>query len=809
MLYNQFNMDLSQRKLTREEWNSIEKPVGLDELKIIQLISDGYTDLSIKRNNTKSILHYLKVSNNQEIDLFVFTKYIQPELIALNKYNLNYVKVPIPSRTIRKSDRIRFNNTDVQIKQVKSIIYEYVLLDVLKSILKQKNRGNAGWSVHFYTLHCMMKFNVNECNRTFYAKLEDILATLLTEVDVKDILYRSTEMIEHNPYLLKYADDELYGHQKQLFTQFKSSNSLPQLVLYIAPTGTGKTLSPIGLSRGYKIIFVCAARHIGLALAKSAISHGVKVAFAFGCKDPEDIRLHYAAAVDYTKDRRSGSIRNVDNTNGTRVEIIISDLVSYLPAMHYMCGFHEKERIITYWDEPTISLDYESHPCHELIQQNWRQNIIPNMVLSSATLPDEDELSPTIGDFKARFKDAEITTIISYDCKKTIPLINKEGYVVTPHLLYSNYQDVLKCVTYCMRRKTMLRYIDLKSCTDFIQLVHDTFPTSISHERYRYEYSFNNITDIHMLNVKIYYLTLLSKIIPEAWPNIFKHLQINRVPRFRSNVMVTTTDAHTLTDGPTIFLAEDVRKIGLFCLQRANIPSTVMDTIRKTISKNASINEKIKVLTKTLDDLLMKDVLSRNDQKLSDEARGSPEVKLLRKEIGIHLKSIQSIQLPALYIPNTLEHLNVHAPICLHTNKVYTSDIELSDIEQIMLIDEIEDMWKLLLMMGIGVFVTHESQRYTEIMKRLAYKQKLYLIIASTDFIYGTNYQFCHGYLASDLEGMSQEKTIQSLGRIGRNKLQYDYTVRFRNDAILFKLFQEDEDKPEVANFTRIFNSTL
>uniref|UniRef100_A0A6C0JU78 Uncharacterized protein n=1 Tax=viral metagenome TaxID=1070528 RepID=A0A6C0JU78_9ZZZZ len=802
-------MDLSQRKLTRDEWNSIEKPVGSDELKIIQMISDGYTDLSIKRNNTKSILHYLKVSNSQDIDLFVFTKYLQPELIALTKYNLNYVKVSIPSRTIRKSDMIRFSNTDVQIQHVKPIIYEYVLLDVLKSMLKHKKRGNTEWSVYFYTLHCMMKFSVNECNRTFYSKLKDILATLLTDVDVKDILYRSTEIIEHNPYLLKYADDELYDHQKQLFTQFKSSNSLPQLVLYIAPTGTGKTLSPIGLSIGYKIIFVCAARHIGLALAKSAISHGVKVAFAFGCKHIEDIRLHYAAAVDYTKDRRSGSIRNVDNTNGTRVEIIISDLVSYIHAMHYMCKFHEKERIITYWDEPTISLDYDSHPCHELIQQNWRQNIIPNMVLSSATLPDEHELAPTIGDFKARFNQAEITTIISYDCKKTIPLINKEGYVVAPHILYSNYQDVLNCVTYCMRRKTMLRYIDLKSCTDFIQLIHETFPTSISHERYRYEFYFNNITDIHMINVKTYYLTLLSKLIPDTWPNIFKHLQMNRVPRFRSNVMVTTTDAHTLTDGPTIFLAEDVRKIGLFCLQRANIHSTVMDTIRKTISKNESINEKIKLLTKTLDDLLMKDVLLGNDQKLSDEARGSTEVKHLRKEIGTYIKSIQSIQLPSIYIPNTLEHLNIHAPKCQDKDKAYKSDIELTDIEQIMLIDDIEDMWKLLLMMGIGVFVTHKSERYTEIMKRLAYKQKLYLIIASTDFIYGTNYQFCHGYLASDLEGMSQEKTIQALGRIGRNKLQYDYTVRFRNDAILFKLFQDDEDKPEVANMTRIFNSPI
>ena len=33
-------------------------------------------------------------------------------------------------------------------------------------------------------------------------------------------------------------------------------------------------------------------------------------------------------------------------------------------------------------------------------------------------------------------------------------------------------------------------------------------------------------------------------------------------------------------------------------------------------------------------------------------------------------------------------------------------------------------------------------------MKRLADEQKLYLIIASSDYIYGTNYQFCHGYLS-------------------------------------------------------------
>ena len=46
----------------------------------------------------------------------------------------------------------------------------------------------------------------------------------------------------------------------------------PQLVLYIAPTGTGKTISPIGLLQGKRVTFVCAARHVGLALAKACIS---------------------------------------------------------------------------------------------------------------------------------------------------------------------------------------------------------------------------------------------------------------------------------------------------------------------------------------------------------------------------------------------------------------------------------------------------------------------------------------------------------------------------------------------------------
>ena len=107
--------------------------------------------------------------------------------------------------------------------------------------------------------------------------------------------------------------------------------------------------------------------------------------------------------------------------------------------------------------------------------------------------------------------------------------------------------------------------------------------------------------------------------------------------------------------------------------------------------------------------------------------------------------------------------------------------------------------------MGVGVFSSLKSDRYTEIMKKLAMEQKLFMIIASSDYIYGTNYQFCHGYIGKDLEGISQEKCIQAMGRVGRNKLQHDYSVRFRENDLILKLFQHDDHKPEVKNMNLLF----
>ena len=824
-------MDLLQRKLTKAEWESIEVPVNIQEHRINELIKCGFHDVQLKKNYTMSLLRHLKISYTEAIDKYVYTNYLHSHILRIYaKYKLNDLllkKSPTDTTTkvedtnvvvLKKADIIRFTNTEKQITEHKEDMFEFVVIDLLESMLKMKNKKtdddgkniNIKWLFYYYTLQIILKYNIELFNNQLRSVVLKLLTKLEPDVNIPKLLSMSYEIIERNDYLLKYADETLYDHQKQLFTLCK--RPAPKLILYIAPTGTGKTLSPLGLSEQFKIIFVCAARHVGLALAKSAISSHKKVAFAFGCSAAEDIRLHYFAAKEYTKNKKSGGIGKVDNSVGDNVEIMICDIQSYLPAMLYMLAFNKKENIILYWDEPTITLDSNvSIPLHEIIKANWTQNLIPNIVLSSATLPRREEISDTISSFTSRFAGAEVHEIISYDCKKTIPMINKEGFVEMPHYLSPDYTKILAIVEHTKKYKTLLRYIDLSEAVRFIMYINEK--GLIKKRRYAIEQNFPTTDTITMLNIKNYYLELLGNLNAADWQNnIYEHMLESRIQKHLSNIHIVGKDAHTLTDGPTIFLAEDVDKIAKFYIQSANIPERILKEIMSAITFNTIINDKVSVMEKDFQDGTNKD--EGKEKKKADAERMDPEMKRLMNKIEEMKAQIRTVMLDPVYVPNTKDHLYKYSSTMKTNNttnttsfaKPFACDISEYNVEQIMLIDDIEDHWKLLLLMGIGVFSsTHKSDRYTEIMKTLALEQKLFMIIASSDYIYGTNYQFCHGYISKDLETMSQEKCIQSMGRIGRNKLQHDYSIRFRDNALIKKLFENDENKPEVRNMKELF----
>jgi len=793
-------MDLRQNRLTAEEWDSLEIPVSKDEKKILHLIQNGYEDVNISYNDTLSIINYVKI---QAIELelyhsYFYNRYFQKIIDALfESYDCGRTKGK-PKKTkkkLKKADQIRISNSDKKIGKMKNNIFEFILLGIVKKFFEGDSSKK---SYYYYTLSQLSQYKIVNVNIYILEDIQYILKTFGDKINKSKLIKNAFDFIERNHILRKYRDIHLYTHQKNLFTFCKKKG--PKLVLYQAPTGTGKTVSPIGLVKKHKLIFVCAAKHVGLQLAKSCISLGIKIAVAFGCQDPGGIRLHYFAVKEFVKNRRTGGIFRVDNAVGDNVEIIISDVISYLPAMRYMLAFNKKEDIIWYWDEPTITLDYEKHPYHTILQRNWQENDIPNIVLSSATLPRQDEIAPCLQNFVIKFNSTNIYNIVSHDCTRTIPILDSQSHIVLPHFIFPEFAELKKSLSHIKKYRTLLRHFDLEEVCRFITYInkHCDIKENLKCENY-----FESVGEVTAISLKEYYLKLLSAT-KSIYSSVYTYFQNKRKKRYPSTIKITTGDSYTLTCGPTIYLADNVERIAQFCLHIAAIPQEILESIMKNINYNEKVRIEINKIEKEISKNTDSKKVGNSDKK---EARGfkqesGKKTDMLTRQADYLRTQIRTVQLPNEFIPNSFEHLQKWMP----TNKHQSFRGNVSDqiVEKIMLL-EVEPIWKILLMMGIGVFTKHQCVDYVAIMKELAHKQCLYLIIASSDYIYGTNYQFCHGYIGKDLGNLTQEKLIQAFGRVGRKNIMGEYSLRLRNDELIMRLFKKSKNKTEVVNMNILF----
>jgi len=820
--------DFHQTKLTATEWGILEIPVSDKEKSILQLIIDGFHDPNIKKNAKTSMFSFTKIEATAENEDFLYTKYFAPIISkTLDKYGTPEIREMYTPptmgggnlRKIKSADAVRFQNLEANVEKNRADIFEFFLLDFCNMMCRYLGKQQTSYSYYLYTLIQLKNVTIRLLNRHVVSFMNAMIEVGNRNMHLCDIIENAYEFIERNPHLLANEDKQLYTHQKALFSLFNKEHPVDatatsKLVLYCSPTGTGKTLSPIGLAEKMRVIFVCGARHIGLALAKSAISMEKRIAFAFGCDTASDIRLHYFAAVDYTRDRRSGGIRKVDNSNGSKVEIIICDIKSYTVAMHYMLAFNPKEKVVTYWDEPTISMDYPDHPLHELIHRNWIENVIPNVVLSCATLPHETEIMDTLADFRERFDNPQIHNITSYDCKKSISILTKTGICGLPHILFEDYDELQECIRYCDENKTLLRYFDLSEIVRFISYVNKT---ALLPQECHIDSHFDGIASITMNSLKLYYLELLKRMPRDSWTTIFAHFRATVEPKLsrkkngkiaNAGILFTTEDAYTFTDGPAIFMTEDVAKIGNFYIQQTNIPKETFQKILVDITLNNRLSDRIAKLQQSIEDMDKRMSDTKDDERKgkAKEIRmeKNPEIQQMSNEIEQLRKHVKYVQLDNIYIPNSKSHQEIWAP--RETSEAFMPLLDEQTVKDIMGL-AIDNYLKVLLLLGIGLFMKGANVAYTNIMKRLADSQHLFMIIASSDYIYGTNYQFCHGVLAKDLANMTQQKTIQAIGRIGRGDIQQSYTVRFREDEMLMKLFNRQPENMEAQNMSRLFSS--
>ncbi|MDA7495449.1 hypothetical protein N8459_02960 [Nitrosopumilus sp.] len=873
-----------QYKLTRKEWEGLEYPIAPAEKKVCSMIINGYNDPTICIYPYESILQYLKINVNEmaptkvtAFHQYIYKTYMESLISSIhdkylnspnktdktdknsnytqhkNEYKFNYKP---PKHLFTSSDKIRFSKNTAEELQKQTIIFEYQLLQLYRKFCKYIGLKNAKWQLYYYAINKMTQLHIPLQNAQLLENIKNTLKLYENKVQFDYLLLNGCAMIESRQLdNIIFYTKSLYSHQSQIFNEFRRNNILnnddnnvvktqennkkpPTLLLYIAPTGTGKTLTPIGLCAQYNVIFVCAARHVGLSLASTALSMNVKIGIGFGCNSLTDIRLHNNSmdtkSANIIRDYKSGGIRKGDHMAGDKVQMMICDVHSYIHAMNYMKQFETQDKpLLTFWDEPTIGLDVLEHDIHSLISANWKENIVEYMVLSSATLPKIDSLTPTIESFKRKFGESTvISQIVTNDCSKSIPIIDNNGYMIMPHTLTNDFEKLREIITHCQEYTTLLRYFDLTEACAFIQYVLRHIKSDVN---LLYALFDNDIVNINSENIKKVYLRLIHELDLKEWTLVYEYFKGKQMRKLLPNkknkivaepwnglcgVHITTEDAYTLTGGPTIFIANDVISMANFYLKDSNIHSSEMARITNIIKKNSELSREIEKNEKRLEDIQNKNVLSTADPyKMKSSASANSkaalvdnkEIRELQKNITNLQSMIKLVSLDEVYLPNTKNHLNKWAPKNYQdlTEKFgipFAPIIDPEIVLEIMENSKVADPWKFLLLMGIGVFskeTTEQDIHYVEIMKSLASSQKLFLIIADSNYLYGTNYQLFHLYLSKNMN-LTQEKLIQSFGRVGRQGFNQQYSIRIREREIIDVLFTTETDKIEANNMNRL-----
>ena len=272
--------------------------------------------------------------------------------------------------------------------------------------------------------------------------------------------------------------------------------------------------------------------------------------------------------------------------------------------------------------------------------------------------------------------------------------------------------------------------------------------------------------------------------------------------RFDGGVKLTTIDATSITHGPVLYLAVDTEKVAKYLVRDANPPVEIIDWLQKQVHDNSQVIAEIQRLEKDLQDRLNTDGREGKEGGGDDEDMMAERHGAVGRKLSKMREKLGELRLPDREVPNTEEHqIRYHGVV---RPDAFAGSVPPHHLEEVLHL-EVPNWKKMLLMMGIGVF-GDDCPTYRELMSRMASARELYCVIAGTDYVYGTNYQFCHGYIGKDLADMPVEKLYQALGRVGRGRQAGQYSWRLRDDSLARHIFLPDAKFTEARRMDRLMS---
>ena len=141
---------------------------------------------------------------------------------------------------------------------------------------------------------------------------------------------------------------------------------------------------------------------------------------------------------------------------------------------------------------------------------------------------------------------------------------------------------------------------------------------------------------------------------------VYDYFQTIWTSTYKSTIKISTEDAWTLTDGPTIFLVDNIKKLAFILLKSAKIPSDTLDRLLASIYKNIDLRKELDDLTKKEED--RKSNLGKSNKFYERASIGgttaeSQALREFERAVTQINDQMTKTELETKYIPNSYAHL--------------------------------------------------------------------------------------------------------------------------------------------------------
>jgi hypothetical protein len=586
------------------------------------------------------------------------------------------------------------------------------------------------------------------------------------------------------------------NHQIELYNKIKQNFDNGFLLNYIAQISQGKTTSVIMLCslletlaqydkkyKSFQIIFACNLESVKQQVSTLCYSNNIK--FAIG---GINIRKKQWQIVNN---------RNCLKTQDPTV-IVTSPEIAY-----NIIKDKGQDNIILFLDESTVASDiYNSD---SLYNNCLLLTYLPKRtILSSATQPSFDEITPIVNKFKDQYPNAHIDKIMSNDVQICCDVKSYNHELFVPHVNCKTQLELQHVITMIDKNPFLVRIYS----ASIVKILYETMEKYKIQNMPNIHILFENIDNMAVNKVKSIALSLLNILsfqTNDIIENVCcsKHNIINNIPI--DTKQFATTQAHMF---PYVTLIASSSPIE-FCNE--NFKEIVTD-VYKSYKKITKCNDGKELLTKDIinkyntlfeenknqknkyESSLKKDKGSKktgHTQSHEKDSRDKVENKMTKDSISKQKQEydekIIKIEFPEFGQINTYHHMK-------HYSKELTDEFIKKYKRSPLVLESIRyqdmcvsDFVLTLLFCGIGIYQKSKylCPVYLQTVLELASEGKLVYFCVDHSIVYGTNYKINCIYITDDFaEKHSINTIIQCCGRAGRVGKSYFAHVYISNSTI-------------------------